>query len=78
MADISSGSLDATTGIKALLDGMAKFPGAAGAMEAQSKTLLGVFSTIESLAGRQRIRFLESSTRSMSSKRSSGTTGRCS
>ena len=47
MQDISSGSLDATTGIRALLDGMAKFPGAAGAMEAQSQTLLGVFSTFK-------------------------------
>lgn len=44
---ISSGGLDATTGINALLAGMAKFPGAAGAMEAQSKTLLGVFSTFK-------------------------------
>ena len=47
MQEISSGSLDATTGIQALLAGMAKFPGAAGAMEAQSKTLLGVFSTFK-------------------------------
>ena len=47
MAEISSGSLDAKTGINALLIGMQKFPGAAGAMEAQSKTLLGVFSTFK-------------------------------
>jgi tape measure domain-containing protein len=47
MQEISSGSLDATTGIQALLKGMAAFPGAAGAMEAQSKTLLGVFSTFK-------------------------------
>lgn len=47
MQEISSGSLDATTGIQALLAGMAKFPGAAGAMEKQSQTLLGVFSTFK-------------------------------
>ena len=47
MQDISSGSLSATVGIQALLTGMQKFPGAAGAMEAQSKTLLGVFSTFK-------------------------------
>ena len=47
MTEISSGSLDATTGIQALLQGMKTFPGAAGAMEAQSKTLLGVFSTFK-------------------------------
>lgn len=47
MDDISKGSLDATTGIQALLKGMQTFPGAAGAMEAQSQTLLGVFSTFK-------------------------------
>lgn len=47
MQEISSGSLDATTGIQALLAGMDKFPGAAGAMEKQSQTLLGVFSTFK-------------------------------
>lgn len=44
---ISSGSLDATTGVAALLKGMQQFPGAAGAMEKQSQTLLGVFSTFK-------------------------------
>lgn len=47
MDEISSGSLDATTGIQALLKGMQTFPGAAGAMEAQAHTLLGVFSTFK-------------------------------
>lgn len=47
LALISAGGVDATTGINALLSGMAKFPGAAGAMELQSKTLLGVFSTFK-------------------------------
>lgn len=47
MAQISAGELDAATGIQALLAGMNQFPGAAGAMEAQSKTLLGVFSTFK-------------------------------
>lgn len=51
MDDISSGSLDATTGIQALLKGMATFPGAAGAMEKQSQTLLGVFSTFKDTMG---------------------------
>jgi len=44
---ITAGGVDATTGINALLAGMAKFPGAAGAMEKQSQTLLGVFSTFK-------------------------------
>lgn len=47
MQEISAGSIDATTGIQALLVGMQKFPGAAGAMEKQSQTLLGVFSTFK-------------------------------
>jgi len=45
MQEISSGSIDASTGIKQLLQGMQQFPGAAGAMEKQSQTLLGVWST---------------------------------
>jgi tape measure domain-containing protein len=44
---ISSGAVDAKTGIQALLEGMAKFPGAAGAMAAQAQTLGGVFSTFK-------------------------------
>jgi len=51
MAKISAGELDATTGINALLAGMQKFPGAAGAMEKQSQTLLGVFSTFKDTIG---------------------------
>lgn len=47
MEEISKGSIDAETGINALLQGMKEFPGAAGAMEAQSQTLLGVFSTFK-------------------------------
>ena len=47
MKEISAGSIDATTGIAALLKGMQTFPGAAGAMEAQAQTLLGVFSTFK-------------------------------
>ncbi|HSS09650.1 MAG TPA: tape measure protein [Acidimicrobiales bacterium] len=45
MKEISSGAIDAKTGINQLLVGMQKFPGAAGAMQKQSETLLGVFST---------------------------------
>lgn len=48
---ISAGAVDARTGIDALLAGMAKFPGAAGAMEKQSQTLLGVFSTFKDTIG---------------------------
>lgn len=44
---ISSGSLDAKKGIEDLLLGMQKFPGAASAMQKQSETLLGVFSTFK-------------------------------
>lgn len=51
MEKISAGELDATTGINALLAGMQKFPGAAGAMEKQSQTLLGVFSTFKDTIG---------------------------
>lgn len=49
--DISAGAIDAQSGIDALLAGMAKFPGAAGAMEKQSQTLLGVFSTFKDVVG---------------------------
>ncbi len=51
MEKISAGELDATTGINALLEGMRQFPGAAGAMEQQSQTLLGVFSTFKDVIG---------------------------
>lgn len=44
---ISAGEVSATEGIAALLEGMQQFPGAAGAMQAQSETLLGVFSTFQ-------------------------------
>lgn len=47
MEMISAGEVNATDGINALLEGMKKFPGAAGAMEKQSLTLLGVFSTFK-------------------------------
>lgn len=51
MEQISRGAVDAQTGIAALLDGMRQFPGAAGAMEDQSQTLLGVFSTFKDTIG---------------------------
>lgn len=51
MDQISAGAIDATTGINALLKGMQAFPGAAGAMEKQSLTLLGVFSTFKDTVG---------------------------
>lgn len=47
MERVSAGTISAKDGIAALLDGMSKFPGAAGAMEMQSQTLLGVFSTFK-------------------------------
>ena len=51
MERISAGTVDATTGINALLTGMQQFPGASGAMEKQSQTLLGVFSTFKDTIG---------------------------
>jgi tape measure domain-containing protein len=45
LKEISAGSIDATTGVQALLVGMQKFPGAAGAMAKQSQTLAGTWST---------------------------------
>lgn len=44
---ISAGAIPAEQGVAALLAGMKEFPGAAGAMEQQSQTLLGVFSTFK-------------------------------
>lgn len=51
MAKMQKGEIDAATGLQALLRAMAKFPGAAGAMEMQSRTLLGVFSTLKDTLG---------------------------
>lgn len=45
MKEISAGTLDAKTGVQALLLGMQQFPGAANAMVKQSQTLKGVWST---------------------------------
>lgn len=45
MDEISAGTIDATTGIHQLVQGMQEFPGAANAMQKQSQTLLGVWST---------------------------------
>lgn len=44
---ITAGEVDATTGINALLEGMANFPGAAGAMAKQAGTLSGVFAAFQ-------------------------------
>lgn len=44
---ITAGTVSATTGVNAIINAMGKFPGAAGAMAAQSQTLLGVFSTFK-------------------------------
>jgi tape measure domain-containing protein len=44
---ISKGTLDAKTGVQALIVGMQKFPGAAGAMAKQAETLNGLFSTFK-------------------------------
>lgn len=51
MTQISAGAIDAQTGVAALLAGMNSFPGAAGAMEKRSQTLLGVFSTFKDTLG---------------------------
>jgi hypothetical protein len=42
---VESGALDSETAINTMIKAMQKFPGAAGAMERQSKTLSGVIST---------------------------------
>lgn len=47
MKQISAGTISAKDGVAALLKGMDSFPGAASAMEKQSKTLLGLFSTFK-------------------------------
>jgi tape measure domain-containing protein len=44
---IEAGSISGREGVDAVLAGMRKFPGAAGAMQRQSETLLGVFSTFK-------------------------------
>lgn len=44
---VTKGLVPAQQGIDLLLKGMEKFPGAAGAMEKQSKTLIGLFSTFK-------------------------------
>lgn len=44
---LQSGSIPATEGIDALIKGMERFPGAAGAMAKQSQTLIGLFSTFK-------------------------------
>lgn len=51
MAMVSAGAIPAAAGVQAILKGMEKFPGAAGAMEKQSQTLLGVFSTFKDVVG---------------------------
>lgn len=48
---ISKGMIPADKGIRLLIDGMGQFPGAAGAMVAQSQTLLGLFSTMKDTVG---------------------------
>lgn len=47
MKRVSAGEVSADVALRALLEGMKRFPGAAGAMEAQSRTLLGVWSTFK-------------------------------
>lgn len=48
---VSAGAVPAAQGVQFLLKGMQQFPGAAGAMEKQSQTLLGVFSTFKDVVG---------------------------
>lgn len=45
-AKMAKGAIDAKTGVKILLDSMQKFPGVADAMEKQSRTLSGMWSTL--------------------------------
>lgn len=51
MAQVSAGTVGAAQGVQFLLAGMQQFPGAAGAMEKQSQTLMGVFSTFKDVVG---------------------------
>lgn len=48
--DLQAGSISADEGIAAIIQGMHNFNGASGAMERQSKTLLGVLSTLKDTA----------------------------
>jgi tape measure domain-containing protein len=47
---VEDGQVDVNQAIDAIIKGMQKFPGAAGAMERQSKSLLGVLSTFKDTA----------------------------
>lgn len=47
MDELAKGTISAADGIPQLLKGMQQFPGAAGAMQKQAETLLGVFSTFK-------------------------------
>lgn len=51
MKQVSAGSVGAAEGVQFLLAGMQQFPGAAGAMEKQAQTLMGVFSTFKDVVG---------------------------
>lgn len=51
MKQISAGTIDAVEGTADLIAGMEQFPGAAGAMDKQAQTLLGVFSTFKDVVG---------------------------
>lgn len=55
---ISKGLVPADQGIQAILAGMESFPGAAGAMERQSKTLNGVISTFKDTLATTAIDFI--------------------
>lgn len=48
---VSDGAVDADTGIQAILNGMREMPGAAGAMEKQAGTLIGMWSTLKDELG---------------------------
>lgn len=48
---VNNGAVPAEQGIRILLDGMKQFPGAAGAMARQAKTLNGLMSTLNDVAG---------------------------
>jgi tape measure domain-containing protein len=47
---MKDGAISADVAVAAILEGMEKFPGAAGAMERQAKTLNGVLSTLKDTA----------------------------
>lgn len=58
MEDMKKGAVSADEGVAAILEGMRKFPGAAGAMARQSMTLNGLMSTLKDTVRNTSIDFI--------------------